>query len=466
MAAVTLAPRISEPPSQAVAETTDLWPHTKRPLPWLLAAFLVMVFLVPFEGINLKVHLPANLTPDRLLIVLMVGILVLNRLALGPKVRRRMTPVEVAILVFGAVALLSVVLNVDRVYREGQLTYVEKGFLRLLAYGTFFFVVVKIMRADEMPAFSRLILVLSCLTALGTLYEAHSGYNVFYVWSGKLLSPIATVIPSPTRIHVTYGTKIIVGPTQHGLALASMLTMGLPFAVLPLLEARRPSRRFAYLLIIGLILAADFSTGHKTAFLAPLGAFIVLIVYKRQLLRWTPVALVVLVPVIHFASPGAIGSLTNLIVPSANADYTDGRASDYGAIAPDVFNNVLIGRGYGTLDSHNWRWYRILDNNYLGELFELGFIGLFAYIAIIATALGTAHGVIKGGGRRAPPALAAAAGCAAYGVVSATFDAMGFSEAPYLFLFAASLIAVVARAKRDEAESASFWAELEHAATS
>lgn len=464
MSAVTMAQRISEPPPVAVEETTDSWPHTKRPLPWLLAAFLAMLFLVPFEGINLKVHLPANLTPDRLLIVVMVGILVLNRLALGPSARRRMTPVEVAVLVFGAVALLSVVLNIDRIYRESQLTYVEKGFLRLLAYGTFFFVVVKIMRADEMTAFSRLILILSCLTALGTLYEAHSGYNVFYIWSGKLLSPIATVVPSPTRVHVTFGDKIIVGPTQHGLALASMLTMALPFAVLPLLEARRLSRRLLYLLIIGLILAADFSTGHKTAFLAPLGAFIVLIAYKRQLLRWTPIAVIALVPVIHFAAPGSIGSLTNLVVPSANSDYTDGRASDYGAIAPDVFNNLLIGRGYGTLDSHNWRWYRILDNNYLDELFELGFIGLLAYLAIIVSALGTAHRVIKGGGRRAPPALAAAAGCAAYGVISATFDAMGFSQAPYLFLFAAGLIAVVARGQRDEVESASLWAELEHAA--
>jgi hypothetical protein len=466
MSAVTMAPRISESPPAGVAEATDLWPHTKRPLPWLLAAFLVMVFLVPFEGITFKVHLPANLTPDRLLIVLMVGILVLNRLALGRESRRRMTPVEVAIVVFGAVALLSVVLNVARIYREGQLTYVEKGFMSLAAYGTFFFVVVKILRSDEVPAFSRLILVLGCLTALGTLYEAHSGYNVFYNWSAKLLSPIATVIPSPTRIHITFGQKIIVGPTQHGLALASMLTMALPFAVLPLLEPRRPSRRFAYLFIVGLILAADFSTGHKTAFLAPMGAFIVLIAYKRQLLRWTPLALVALVPVIHFASPGALGTLTGLVVPSANADYTDGRASDYGAIAPDVFNNVLIGRGYGTLDSHNWRWYRILDNNYLDELFELGFIGLLAYLAVIVAALGTAHGVIKGGGRRAPPALAAAAGCAAFGVVSATFDAMGFSQAPYLFLFAAGLIAVLARAKRDEAETASFWAELEHAAAS
>ena len=188
-----------------------------------------------------------------------------------------------------------------------------------------------------MPAFSRLILALACLTAVGTLYESHTGYNVFYSWSAQLLSPIATVAQSPTILHPV---KIVVGPTHHGLALASMLTIGLPFAVLPLLEARRPSERLRYLLIIGLILAADLTTDRKTAIYAPLAAFIVLTAYKRQLLRGVPIALIVLIPLIHFASPGALGGVRQIIPSSSNGDYTDGRAGDYAAVAPDILNNV------------------------------------------------------------------------------------------------------------------------------
>ena len=196
--------------------------------------------------------------------------------------------------------------------------------------------------------------------------------------------------------------------------------------------------------MIGLILAADLSTYRKTAIFAPIAAFIVLAAYKRQLLRGAPIAIIVLIPVIHFASPGALGGIRQIIPSGSNGDYTDGRAGDYAAVAPDILNNVIIGRGYNTLDVTNWRTYRILDNQYLDTLFEVGVVGLAAYLAIVFTAIMTAHGVIKRGGVRAPPALAAAAGCAAFGVLSATYDAAGFPQAVYSFLFVAGLIAVAA----------------------
>jgi O-antigen ligase len=232
-----------------------------------------------------------------------------------------------------------------------------------------------------------------------------------------------------------------------------MLTIALPFAVLPLLEARRPSERLRYLLVIGLILAADLSTYRKTAIYAPIAAFIVLIAYKRQLLRWTPIAIIVLIPLIHFASPGALGSIKQIVPTSSGADYTDGRAANYSAVAPDILNNVIIGRGYGTLDTANWRTYRILDNQYLDTLFVVGVVGLVAYLAIVFTAIMTAHRVIKRGGLRASPTLAAAAGCAAFGLVSATYDAGGYPQAVYSFLFAAGLIAVAA-SKRMQSQPA------------
>jgi hypothetical protein len=280
------------------------------------------------------------------------------------------------------------------------------------------------------------------------VYESRTGYNVFFTWSATILHPLATVAHPLTNIHPLSGNKTVVGPTQHGLALASMLTIGLPFAVLPLLEARRASERLRYLLLVALILSADLSTYRKTAMFAPLAAFIVLAAYKRQILRWTPIALFVLIPVIHFTTPGALGGFNNLLPSSSNGDYTDGRAGDYAAVAPDILNNVIIGRGYGTLDTSNWRTYRILDNQYLGTLFVVGVVGLAAYLAIVVMAMMTAHMVIKRGGLRAPPALAAAAGCAAFGLVSATYDAGGYGQPVYSFLFVAGLIAVAASKPR------------------
>lgn len=437
------------PPAGAVLGH-DNWPHTKRPLPWLLAGFLVMIFVIPFDSIIFKVHLPANATFDRVLLVVIVLVYLCTRASqMRAAGRRRLTPVEVAVLTFGGIALLSIVPHIDRIYQENQVSFVEKGFSQLLAYGVFFFVVVATIRAEELAAFSKLVLGLTCLTAIGTIIEAHTGYNVFYAWSTVLLKPIAAVGKAPTVLHPT---KIVVGPTHQGLALASMLTIGLPFAVLPVLDARRPGERLRYLFLVGLILAADLSTYRKTAIIAPLAAFIVLAAYKRQILRAAPIAIIVLIPVIHVFSPGALGSVSAVIPfssSSSNADggrqgYTDGRSQDYPAILPDVLSNVIIGRGYSTMDTSNKRSYRVLDNQYLDVLFEVGVVGLLSYLAVVFAALMTAHGVIKRGGARASPALAAAAGCAAFGILCATYDAAGFPQAMYSFLLSAGLVAVAA----------------------
>lgn len=428
-------------PTSALIVGSDHWPHTRRPLPWLLAGFLAMVFLVPFDAINFKVHLPANASLDRVFLVVMIAVFLASRAVSGRRgLRRRLTPVEIAVLVFGAIALLSIVLNIDRIYQENYLSFVEKQFSQLVAYGLFFFVVIAAIRPEEVNAFTRLVITLACLTALGTIYASRTGTNVFFAWSSTLLGPFATVTPPP----VDAAKVIVSGPTQHGLALASMLTIALPFAVLPLFEARRPSERAKYLVIVALILGADLSTSEKTAIFAPMAAIIVLAAYRREIIRWAPVAVIVLIPVIHFAAPGALGNIDQILPSSGQADYTDGRASDYAAVTPDILSNPIIGRGYGTWDTTNWRFYRILDNQYLDTLLAVGVVGLISYLAIVFCALMTAHSVIRRGGVRAPPALAAAAGCAAFGLVSATYDAGGFPQAVYSFLFAAGLIAVLA----------------------
>jgi hypothetical protein len=419
----------------------------------LLAGFLVMVFLLPFDAIIFKVHMPANATLDRVFLVLMIAVFLASRIGNRMRgVRRRLTPVEIAVLVFGAIALLSIVLNIDRIYQQDQLGFVNKQFSQLLAYGAFFFVVVATIRPEEVPAFTRLVIALACITAVGVIYQSRTGTNLFFSLSSTLLGPFATVGKPPVGDSV----PIIGGPAQHALALASMLTIALPFVVLPLLQARRPGERLKYLLLCGLILAADFATNEKTAIFAPIAALIVLAAYKREMLRWAPLAIIVVIPVIHFAAPGALGNIGSILPTSSGTDYTDGRASDYPAVAPDILNNLILGRGYGTMDTTNWRTYRILDNQYLDTVFEVGVIGLISYLAIVFCAIMTAHRVIKRGGVRAPPALAAAAGCAAFGLVSATYDAAGFPQAVYSFLFAAALTAILAskRAQPDPARAA------------
>jgi O-Antigen ligase len=423
-------------------------------MPWLLAGFMAMVFLLPIDSTEVKVHLPVDSKLDRFGIAAMLGVLLIQ--ALLPKMKerhspRQMTVVVAVVLIFGALVLLSLLLNIDRLYRLGQLTFAEKALSQMLAYIGFFLIVATQVRRSEVAAYGKLILWLAVVTALGTLYESRTGYNVFYELGGQLLRPFARVAASPTNIHPTVeeGRKIVVGPTKHGLALASMLSIALPFAVIKLSEVRSWSSRLGYLFIICLLLGASLATGRKTAIVAPIAAFAVLAAYNRRMLRWAPVAVVALIPVIHFAAPGALGTF-NILASASSSDSTTQRISDYSGIAPDVESHLIIGQGYGSLDSDNTRWYRILDNEYLDELFQVGILGFLGYLAMVISPLITARGVIRRAGGRAPPIVAAAAGCAAYAVVSGTFDAMSFPQAPYSFFFMAGLIAAAAAYRRTE----------------
>ena len=106
----------------------------------------------------------------------------------------------------------------------------------------------------------------------------------------------------------------------------------------------------------------------------------------------------------------------------------------------------LIGRGYGSVTPERLDTYRILDNQYLGQLVQVGYVGLVAYLALILAAFALAHDVIR---RAASSALsdfgvAAAAVFATFGVVSALFDVLSFWQAPSLFFFIAGLCSVAA----------------------
>ena len=91
-----------------------------------------------------------------------------------------------------------------------------------------------------------------------------------------------------------------------------MLSIALPFAVIRMRRSGHGEAAIGYLLIICLLLAASLATGRKTAVVAPIAAFVVLAAYNRRMLRWAPMALVALIPAIHFAAPGALGTFNVL----------------------------------------------------------------------------------------------------------------------------------------------------------
>jgi hypothetical protein len=430
-------------PASEGLRSEDAWPRTRRPLPWLVAGFLAAIFLVPVDAVHLKLSLPFSSDLDRFLVAVIVAIWATRGL-LGSDdgfVKLRPRGWAAAMTVFVLVAVVSIAVNADRITNLGEWDVAQRRLAVLFALVAMFAIFTLTLRVAELRPFAVLIVVLASLTALGTMYEKQTGFNVFYSTATAVLSPLATVDPAPTEIDpaVEAGRPTITGPTRHPLSVTSILGMALPFAVVLAAVAPTTRRRLLWILAAGTIVAGALITQRKSGAVVPAFALLTLFVLRpRQLLRLAPFGIAAVAFAVATA-PGIFGTLQEFGRADSKAS-TDGRTADYPAIVPDLLSGPVVGRGYGTLDSIRADTYRILDNEYLGELYQVGGFGLLAFLAVIVTPLFVVRSVLRSDNPlRGPPALAAGAGCLAFGVATALYDIFSFPQAPYLFLFLAAM---------------------------
>jgi hypothetical protein len=440
------------PGASTAGARLDAFPHTRRPLPWLLAGFVAMLFFVPIDSTELKVSLPVGSQIDRFAIV---G-LVLAWLLLGGdqraflRTRRSKLYVGAAVL-FLTLAVASLLLDAGRIVNIDDFTLAEKRFGLLGSFLVLSWFTLTALRFEDVRGFATYLIGLGTAMSIGMLIERHTGTNLFYEVSAAILKPIASVAAAPTNIHPEYGTDgrvVVVGPTLHGLAATTMLMVTMPFALVRMFDVDRAKagwRRSWWLnaLALTLMLVAAAATDRKTALLVPIAVVLYLACYRpRKVLRLAPIGLVAMVGLVHFASPGALGTI---FTPSAGLESssTAHRVGDFGDVTPDVLARPILGRGFGTLNIEAPTQFRINDDEYIDEIWEVGVVGLAAYLFMILAPILTARRAIR---TRDPAvsslALAASAGCVAYLMVNALFDAMAFPQAPYMFFMVAALTVI------------------------
>jgi hypothetical protein len=427
----------------------DAFPHTRRPLPWCLAAFLAMLFLIPIDSTELKVHLPVGSQIDRFAIVGLVFAWFCFGGDQRAFMRTRRSKLYVgAACVFLALAVASLLLDAGRIVNIGDFNLAEKRFGLLGSFLILSWFTLTALRYEDVRGFASYLIGLGTVMAIGMLVERHTGYNVFYNWSATIFKPIATVAPSPTVIHPVFGSDgrvTVVGPTLHGLAATTMFVVVMPFALVRVFDATSRKTWWLNALAFGLMLVAAAATDRKTALIVPVAVVIYLACYRpRQVMRLAPIGAVVLLGVVHLASPGALGTI---FTPSAglSSSSTEHRIWDFTDVTPDVLAHPVIGRGFGTLAPEQSNQFRINDDEYIDEIWEVGAVGLFAYLCMILAPVVSARRTIRGRDPDAASlALAASAGCIAYLVVNALFDAMSFPQAPYMFFMVAALTTIAA----------------------
>ena len=387
----------------------DDWPHTTRLMPWSFAAFLAVLWLIPFNDIELTVQMPIDLKFDRLVLPFVAAAWALA-LMVGGRVapRLRWTWIHTAVATFVVVAFISVIFNARELTRTLELEGAVKALPLLVAYVSVFVIASTAVRPTEVRAFLQYTLVLAVLCALGIIWEYRLKQNLFYTWSDLALPGIFSVESLDAGAIDDIGRRLVRGPAALPLEAVAMLALALPIALVSLIQAHQWRHRILYGLAACILLAAAFATFRKSALLAPVSVIATVAYFRRrELLRLSPLALVLIV-LVHVLAPGALGKTGMQFDPSRLGVTTvSDRASDYDAVRPDVWTHFLFGRGWGSYDHVT---YRTLDSEFLHRGIEMGMFGLLAYVFMpLAVIIGARRLIADRHPEWSPPALMGAA---------------------------------------------------------
>lgn len=247
-------------------------------------------------------------------------------------------------------------------------------------------------------------------------------------------------IPGLTANHIVVGITDRAGfgrpsgTAIHGIEFAVVLCMILPltlhYALYPRFGTSR-FRRFFPPMVVSAAIPLSISRS------AIIGSVVVL---AFMMPMWTPTirrrvgaALVALSVLLYLTVPGLIGTITSLFTGISDDSSAQSRTDSYPLVADFVARSPWFGRGFLTFLPS----YRILDNQYLGTLIDLGTIGLASLLFLFTVGIGSGLAAKRRSTDRETRHLsqALAAAVAVGAVCFGLFDAFSFAmSASLMFL--------------------------------
>lgn len=422
----------------------------------LLAVTVLVILLIPIRRYSLPASLPFHLEPYRV-IVAAIGVFWLTSLLIDPRVRARAGGLEAPIFLFVGAIVASLLVNQTRV--QATSSFVVKGISFFISFVFIYLVIVSIVRyGRDVDFLVRLLAGAGAVVAVLSVVEVRTGYNVF--------SHLHTLIPmldlnSGDRLSFNdYRGVRAYGSAQHPIAMGAAFAMLLPLAIY---RARAYGQR-RWWAVAALLLFGVLATRSRTAMLMLIViAFVFVLLRPKQMVRLWPALLPALI-VIHFALPGALGTIRSsffpkggLIAQQRNASVGSGRLATLGpALNTEFKPHPILGEGFATRITTRETNFPtpngpILDDGWLGVLLETGTVGALALFWMFARA-------IKRTGKAAkvdmsPRGWFLAAACssiAAYAVGMFTYDAFSFIQSTFLLFIVLGL--AMAALRLDPAE--------------
>ena len=423
----------------------------------LLGLIVLVIILVPVKRYTIGGGFPFHLEPYRVLIA-GISFMWIASLMADPQTKLRRTELELPILLLGIAVVGSLVTNVGRASAlSGDVlravsTWIGFIMLMYLAAGA-----IKSRRHLDRTL---MLLVGSCaIVAVTAVLEARTGRNYF---DGlERFFPILDFDPGNVVAPSERGGEVrAYASSQHAIPLGAMLVMMLPLA---LYLYKRTDRRIWAVAGLVLVMGA-LSTASRTAVVMLLVIGLVYFWLKRDAtVRFLPLLPVALV-VIQVAMPGTLGGFKAIFFPEnglvaeemAGEGTGTGRLADVGPSLDEWGRQPFFGQGFGTrLTSQFDRLQnaRILDDQWLSSLLEVGMIGVAALLWMLVRAIRRLKRFAKHDDSDYGWLLAGfAASIYAFAIGMLTYDAFSFIQVTFvLFLLLGLSAAALSLRGRDTA---------------
>jgi hypothetical protein len=459
-AAIALAAAVlrvqANPVLGALAIGLVLVAFQRRLLAWpvVLGYVLGVILFVPIRRYSLAGNMPFELEPYRLLIAIVLFAWLLAVLV-DPATRWRRLHLEAPLVCLLLAVLASIALNLHTITAGGLTGPVVKQLSFLASFLlVMYFVSSVVATREQLDRLLALLVSGGTLIAVLSIVEWRTGYNAF--------NHLETFVPV---LHLDPGS--VLGPgdrgfrtrafasAQHPIALAAALVLLLPLAVY---LYRRHGQPLWMACAAALTLGA-LATGSRTGVLMLVTELVVFLWLKwRETVRLLPLLLPLLV-VCQVVMPGTLGTFKSTIFPEqgivteqrGGGTTGSGRVADLGPGLDEFARRPFFGSGYGTrLTSPDDPFVnaRILDDEWLGLLIELGAVGVLCLAWLYARTVRRLAAAAKPDpGPRGWLLTGLAASITAFAVSMLTFDAFSFIQVTFMSFILLGFAAVALRSE-------------------
>lgn len=358
----------------------------------------------------------------------------------GPRPPSRRSRTLTAVLLFSGLILVSYIVAASRPISDLEISAADRGLLQFASWlGVFLLVSTEMEGRASLDRALRLLVGAVGIAAFLGVMQFMTGTSFVDGISIPGLSPNQTL----TSVYDRNGFARSAGTSIHPIEFGVLLTMSLPFALHYAVAEPRRARLLRWAPLMAIAIAIPVAVSRS----ALIGVVVVLAIilpgwpaYRRRL---TYAAVVAVLGVVYVAVPGLLGTLAGLFTGVGTDDSSLSRTDSYDLAFSFIERAPLLGRGFFTFLPE----YRILDNQYLGLIIEMGIVGLVAFLGVLLTgaieasrlAAGSSDETSRSLGRSLTASIVAAA-CS-----YATFDALSFNQVACLTFFVLAGIAMLTR---------------------